>query len=297
MADMTCHLCSATLTSAPIVGETSRHGHPARRVACSSCGLVQRSPQPDPRELAEYYRTKYRTEYTPLPAIYNGEPIKPSDPRFEAVLRIGAADYASWIANHSSGREVLEIGSGEGRLTAALCQRGYQVTAIEPDDACAKRIEALWGDANRPTSPRILNGIWEWALPQLAGSQFGAVVMQHSLEHMPDPIGMLRDIRKLMRPTGALLIEVPDVLDPYGPLGGWYWQHVHLYDFSADTLTRSLAAAGFRVRELAHDHHALMVVAEPSRAAVKVSTEVQCGEWIAGYLARYSAEGERDAAE
>jgi 2-polyprenyl-3-methyl-5-hydroxy-6-metoxy-1,4-benzoquinol methylase len=279
-----CRLCDSPLSDAPIVGETSRHGHSARRVACIGCGLVQRSPQPDPAEMLAYYRTKYRSEYTALPVIYDGQPVMPSDARYEAILRAGAADYASLVANHSSGRDVLELGAGEGYLTAALVQRGYRVTAIDPDEACAKRLREL--DA------RVVCGSWETARETATGP-FDAIVSQHSLEHMPDPLGVLRDCRKRLRSTGALIVEVPNVMQPYGDLGRWYWQHVHLYDFSADTLTRLLAAAGFRVREMRAEHHALLTIAEPARGEVRVTTEQQNGHWIAGYLARYSAEGEQ----
>jgi hypothetical protein len=43
---MTCPLCSSTLAAAAVITERARDGHRARRVVCSTCGLVQVSPRP-----------------------------------------------------------------------------------------------------------------------------------------------------------------------------------------------------------------------------------------------------------
>jgi SAM-dependent methyltransferase len=50
--------------------------------------------------------------------------------------------YTGLLGNHSSGRgRVLEVGSGTGRIVAALASAGYQVTGVEPSAAMRQRAE------------------------------------------------------------------------------------------------------------------------------------------------------------
>lgn len=284
---MTCHLCGTALADAPVVGDVSRHGHPSRRVACVRCGLVQVSPQPDRAELLAYYRERYRQEYAPLPIATGDGPIAPDHPAYLAVQQRLIDQQASFVANHIAGRDVLEIGSGEGRLAAALVARGYRVTSVEPDERHAAELEAL--------GVRVIRSGWDGAAAQCPTRSFDAVVSIHSLEHLHDPATVLIECRALLRLTGVVIVEVPNVLAPYGDLDTWFFQHVHLYDFSPDTLAALLAMCGYRVREMQHSTprlRALIAVAEraPIQTPEAPLGEMHGGHWVAGYLDRYRAE-------
>lgn len=280
-----CHLCGVSLEHAPVVGEHARHGHPSRRVACERCGLVQVSPLPDRAALLAYYRERYRQEYQPLPIITGDGPIPSTHPTYEALCQHAAEEYASLVVTHAAGRDVLELGAGEGRIARALLGRGYQMTAIEPDDACAYSLAAS-------AAMRVWRCGWEDAA--VVSDSYDAVVAVHSLEHLYSPGAFLTAARTWLRRSGVLIVEVPNVLAPYGDLDTWFFQHVHLYDFSPDTLAGLLAVTGYRIREMHVGTRArrfILAIAEPSCSRARPDwSRIHGGRWVAGYLDRYRAE-------
>ena len=283
----TCHLCYADLSAAPVVGTLSRHGHASRRVACAQCGLVQVSPQPSEATLALYYESgAYRREYGPLPQRApspDGGWIAPDHVMYPEMQRRVGEGYASLVANHTAGRDVIDVGCGEGHLVAALSRRGYRVTAIESDRDLSAPLVQLPGVT-------LYNEPWDRCRSAPVAD---CVVMLHSLEHFHDPRLALMCARAKLRSSGCLIIEVPNVLHPYGPLDLWYFQHVHLFDFSASTLSCLLEQTGFRVHEVRETEKVLLAIAEPSRTPIDAKPpKHQPGQWVAGYLARYRAEHE-----
>jgi SAM-dependent methyltransferase len=80
--------------------------------------------------------------------------------------------------------------------------------------------------------------------------QFDAVVMNHVIEHVHDPVGLLRQSKRLLKPGGHLISITPNA-------SGWghkrfatSWHGLdpprHLFLFSRNTMERMASVAGFR---------------------------------------------------
>jgi SAM-dependent methyltransferase len=86
------------------------------------------------------------------------------------------------------------------------------------------------------------------ALDELDPAKLGAfdlVSMIHVLEHLPDPVGYLRELRQTwMSPDGRLLVEVPNL---FGHRGA---ELSHLLILGPRTLRQTLESAGFRVQKM-----------------------------------------------
>src|SRR5436853_224407 len=82
-------------------------------------------------------------------------------------------------------------------------------------------------------------------LAKLPAASFDVITLWHVFEHLPDPIALLREARRLLKVGGRLLIEVPNLGGWHGRLGGAAWHHLdvprHLLHFSRKTLTSMLA--------------------------------------------------------
>jgi SAM-dependent methyltransferase len=115
-------------------------------------------------------------------------------------------DLFAFVSAHLPPRaRLLEVGCGRGELARRLARGGHDVTAIDP--------AAPAGDIFRKISLE--------ELPDSEGP-FDAVVASRSLHHIPDLLGALDKIVRLLRPAGVVIVNEHawDLLD--GPTARWY---------------------------------------------------------------------------
>ena len=99
-------------------------------------------------------------------------------------------------------RHVLEVGVGTGRIMRPLLARGLRVTGLDLSrPMMARLVAALPAGQVRPA---LIQGAAE-ALPLTAGS-FDALLSVHVLHLIPDWPACLREMRRVLRPGGALLL-------------------------------------------------------------------------------------------
>src|SRR5262249_53146515 len=78
---------------------------------------------------------------------------------------------------------------------------------------------------------------------------FDVVVMSHILEHLPDPMATLKQLRAIMNPGGLLYVAVPDMQSLQFRVFGKRWDVinplVHYQYFNEQSLSRLLRDCGF----------------------------------------------------
>ena len=98
------------------------------------------------------------------------------------------------------------------------------------------------------------------------------VTMLLTIEHLPDPKGVLQAAHRLLRPGGVLIIATHDVEGLWPRVVGARWRHFnvpeHVYYFSRRTLTRLLSDVGFETFKVAET---------PTLAAVTESDDTETG--------------------
>lgn len=140
----------------------------------------------------------------------------------------------------------LDIGSGPGRLTAALTRRGVRALGIDITPSAVALTRRAGGFALVRDVFGDVPGSGQWATALLADGNIG--IGGH-------PEALLRRVRQIVRPGGMLLAEVEPpgtrsrverVRLSLGPaLGDWFgWAVV-----SADDIDRLARAGGFQVVE------------------------------------------------
>jgi SAM-dependent methyltransferase len=141
---------------------------------------------------------------------------------------------------------LLEIGSYAGIFLDRIRADGWETVGLEPWRPVAKYARGRYG-------LEIIEGV----LPNsaLANAHFDAVVLLHVIEHMPDPAANIREIRRVLKPGGVLVVETPRFNSLMFKLLGRRERSIqncngHIYFFTERTLGRLLGQNGFSVFEV-----------------------------------------------
>lgn len=128
-------------------------------------------------------------------------------------------------------QRVLDFGAGGGQFAVPLAHLGLDVTALEPDEDLRARILGR-GVAAVP-GPE-----------QLADRHFGYIYTLNVLEHIPDDVEALRQLRTKLAPGGALLVYVPAFPVLYTGMDA---KVGHVRRYTRSSLTAAVRAAGFTI--------------------------------------------------
>jgi SAM-dependent methyltransferase len=108
------------------------------------------------------------------------------------------------------GGEVLDLGCGSGDLARRLAADGYLVTGCDIAPAMVR--QATEADLERAVRWIRLEPRWK-ALP-LAQGRLDTIVASSVLEYMRDPLAVLTECARVLRPGGVLVCTVPNVAHP-----------------------------------------------------------------------------------
>jgi len=100
------------------------------------------------------------------------------------------------------GDRVLEMGPAEGTMTELLLKDGFEVEAVEGSSTFVQTL--------RERFPSLI--VHEALFEEFAPShKFDVIILGHVLEHVDDPVAILRRLRDWLLPeTGRVLIAVPN---------------------------------------------------------------------------------------
>lgn len=95
------------------------------------------------------------------------------------------------------------------------------------------------------------------ALANRSRGAFDLITLHHSLEHIPDQLGTLRDIQALLAPTGTCVIRIPTISSLAWDMYGMNWVELdaprHLYLHSKESLRESARKVGLDLFDIQYD--------------------------------------------
>jgi SAM-dependent methyltransferase len=151
--------------------------------------------------------------------------------------------YNQWMFDRLRrwiGRQVLEIGSGIGNLSAFLVDRDRLVLTDTREEYLSRLRTRFAGHPNISVAhiylPHDDGG--------LAGEHFDTIICLNVLEHVDDDIASLAAMRKLLAPSGRLVLLVPALPALYGTIDRALGHHRR---YTRSDLATKLAATGFNV--------------------------------------------------
>ncbi|HVR04623.1 MAG TPA: class I SAM-dependent methyltransferase [Solirubrobacteraceae bacterium] len=203
--------------------------------ACRACGLACTQPRLRPEQFADYYPQTYYPERAERAGRFGGLVERA---RLEAIVRLGP--YRPLRARPGAAGSLLDVGCGSGELALTFARHGWRVAGVEPSREAAARAAAGGVEMHRGT---LDDAPWH-------GPTFDAIVFNHSLEHVPDPLATLRQATALLRDGGTLAVAVPNFGCWQRRAFGNRWFQLdlprHLQHFDAATLAGLMRRAGLR---------------------------------------------------
>ena len=295
--DAPCFLCGASESEPRWSTPDRAFGVPGvyTVVRCLACGFLYQRPRVRDEDLADCYPDRYPRHQEPSPRM----PLRGSRRRVRAArwalatqfgyagLRDARADLLTRVRARLLRRRLrwdcvpwrgdgryLDVGCGSGASLGTARALGWRVAGIEIDLAAAEKARRF---TDRIHVGDVLSAPFD---PE----SFDVVTAFHVLEHVPDPIAVLRRMLVWLSPGGLVIVEVPNAGGLGARLFGRAWCGLelprHLSHFTVESLMRAVQQAGGRVLWCRHG-------AKPRYFLWSLGFWLRDREW--GWLARLVA--------
>ena len=215
LVSVQCCICEHDDAEPVAVGEDFEYRSSADSflaMRCRSCGLIYLNPRPTLDELPRIYPPTYHA--------YNF-----SKNRFGIVYRarstIEAGRLLRWCHDLPDNARILDVGCGDGfhlGLLRAYGKPGWRLEGVEPSASAAREA--------RKAGLTVHEGIVQQL--DLPRDSYDLVLLIQTIEHVDDPVGVLRAVRSLLRPGGRVVIvtDNTDTID-FKIFQGRHWGGYH----------------------------------------------------------------------
>ena len=265
MLEAACPLCGAEECAPHLSAACPERADEQFTIArCDACGMLFVNPRPASEALSDYYPEEYFAysfaDAQPLNhllkvRLWRALGMLPPPERASAdllgframrglVAALRSARVAWTLPAPWAGARFLDIGCGAGQHLQFAAELGWDAFGV---DFSAQGVAAAH---EHGFSATVGNA---GALP-LADASFDLISLMHMLEHAPDPVAVLRETARVIRPDGAVYVEVPNAaawsLRRFR--SGWTALELprHLHHFTPRTLRAAAERAGLRVAAL-----------------------------------------------
>ena len=232
-----CHVCGGNEFKRLYSVVDTNQGVPGKWdiLQCQACGLGILDPMPSPEDISSYYQDNF----------YSKEEQCRFNPLVEA-LRLGFGSLRTWGLRslvRTPGR-VLDYGSGAGHFVTAMKRLGWDVASV--DIANQDDIPTLGRDTV----------VMEGEKPHIdyPDNYFDVVSLWYVIEHVISPRETLKEVRRVLKPGGTLLLAQQDFASIQAKVFGPNWLILdpprHLYQFDKVNLTRLCNEIGFSLKKV-----------------------------------------------
>jgi ubiquinone/menaquinone biosynthesis C-methylase UbiE len=203
------------------------------------CGLVWLDPMPLEEDIGKAYQNYYthNIDYVQislvgrlLRTIYRAVKTIPS--HLVGMRREEVQLESMYLSNVSPGR-LLEIGFGSGQFLKKMQLCGWEVEGVDFDSKAVEGVKKRYGFNVHVGSLESIG---------YPDNSFDAITMSHVIEHVHDPVALLKECYRILKPTGYLVAVTPNINSWGHKKFEENWIHLdpprHLHLFSDSTLRR-----------------------------------------------------------
>ncbi|MEW6553602.1 MAG: class I SAM-dependent methyltransferase [Actinomycetota bacterium] len=257
-----CPLCASTRTApfSPLGEGDGRSGEGYRVYGCGDCGVAFTWPRLDTAETSDLYGDDYysfrSTSLESLPLwgsaataldralrLLRGRRSRLAD-LLERLLFWPARNVPQAVPLFYPGRDVLDLGCGAGDQMALWRRVGRNVRGVDISPRAA-------AEGGKRGLDIFTGEIWEAGF---AAGSFDIVYANQVIEHTGDTHATLREIWRVLRPGGVLIVGVPNTANRFLAVfkSGWAFLQIpfHFLHFDPASLCAALARDGFFIRKV-----------------------------------------------
>lgn len=201
----------------------------------SNLDMLVTHPQPSLDQLGKYYESDDYISHTDSKRSL-------FEKAYHVVKGIALKNKLNLINLEQSAKgAILDIGAGTGDFLAVAKQNGWKTTGIEPSP--------------KAKSIAISKGIsFVENTTELANHSFDVITMWHVLEHVPDLDFQIKELKRLLKPTGTLIVAVPNFKSfdakHYGKFWAAYDVPIHFWHFSKKAIELLFAKENMKLKKV-----------------------------------------------
>ena len=213
-----------------------------RKCDNADCGIVWLDPRPVADEIGKVYHNYYthganRARRTCPARIVRA--ILHSISTSLLGLRKERRRYKCMYLDRTPPGRLLEVGCGNGKRLARMQALGWEIMGQEIDPVAAEYVRKEKGISVHLGSLETVSAV----------EKYDVVIMSHVIEHVHDPVILLKTCHGLLKENGLLVVLTPNIASYGHRKFGATWRGLepprHLHLFTCKTLIQLSRKAGF----------------------------------------------------
>lgn len=214
-------------------------GRPYQIVACSVCAFVYLNPRPKRAYIGGFY---VEDGYQPHLSLRGQGGLL--DRVYAAVRQYMLGWKRRKIERFVARGRLLDIGCGTGEFLGEMQRHGWDVEGLERDASAAEYATRTFGVP--VTAEDFLSA-------EHGRDNFHVVTLWHALEHLYEPLNVLRKVRDVLRRDGLVLVAAPNLRSLDGRFYGPHWVALdaprHVQHFHRESMAQLCEASGLELFE------------------------------------------------
>lgn len=207
-------------------------------IQCENCNFKHLDPIPSAFELDEFYKKKYYQVTKPEYLEEDRNEIEHRNIFFDQRL--------DFFLKNTKGKSLLDIGCGDGIFMQRAIEKGFDAHGIEPSEKAVMIAEL--------NNQKIFKGTLKSFIVNNK-IKFDIVHLRNVLEHLNDPIEVIKTCYDLLNPNGIIYLEVPNDYNFFQEFGtrinneikSWICVPDHINYFNFNSLETLLKKNKFKI--------------------------------------------------